>query len=79
MNKKKAFILLGIVLLLVFVGSSIIGKSEEVSEDYDTAYYVEANGNLILKLAKVLDKSCFYVVDILISGIGSIFNIIIGN
>ncbi len=79
MNKKKALILLGIVLLLIFLGSSIIGKSEEVSEDYDSAYYVEANGNLILKLAKVLDKSCFYVVDIFISGIGSIFNIIIGN
>lgn len=54
--------------------------SKEVgSEEYDTAYYVEDNGNLFIKAAKMLDKCCYYVVDIVISGIGSVFNSILGG
>lgn len=54
--------------------------SKEVgSEEYDTAYYVEDNGNLFIKAAKLLDKCCYYVVDIVISGIGSVFSSILGG
>lgn len=74
------YILFGIVLLILIVfGSSMAGQTEEVNQEYDTAYYVEANGNLILRLAKVIDKSCFYLVDIVVTGIGSVFNSILGN
>lgn len=80
MNKKVTYILLGVVLLVLIVfGSSMAGKTEEVDQDYDNAYYVEAKGNLVLSLAKIIDKGCFYVVDIVVTGIGSIFNSILGN
>ncbi len=79
MKNKFGFAVLAVILLFFVVfGSVMAGKNDE-DGDYDGAYYVEANGNLIVKGAKIIDKGCFYVVDIFVSGIGSIFNTILGN
>ncbi len=75
-HKWEFIFLLGGLLFIVVFGSFM---SEKTNDDYDDAYYVEANGNLITKTAKVIDKGCFYMVDIVVSGIGSIFNAILGN
>lgn len=77
---KKKFII--VITLVVILGITFLadGSSGDttVSDDYDTAYYVEGDNNLFIKLAKTLDKCCFYVVDIFISGIGNIFDSILG-
>lgn len=80
MKKKSGLILAGVgILIFIIFGSSMLGKGEAEKEDYESAYYVEAKGNLILMLAKMIDKSCYYVVDIVVSGVGSVFNSILGN
>ncbi len=80
--KKKLWpvIVVGLLIVVLVIASSLMQDSKEVSsEDYDTAYYVEDNGNLFIKAAKLLDKCCYYVVDVVISGIGSVFNSILGG
>lgn len=79
--KKKILLLVGFGLLAVFLflGNSSSDESMEVSGDYDTAYYVEDNGNVFIKVAKLADKCCFYIVDVVISGVGSIFSTILGG
>lgn len=80
--KKKLWpvIVVGLLIVVLVIASSLMQDSKEVSsEDYDTAYYVEDNGNLFIKAAKLLDKCCYYVVDVVISGIGSVFSSILGG
>lgn len=79
--KKRMLILMGVGLLVVFLflGSGASNDSMEVNGDYDTAYYVEDNGNVFIKVAKLADKCCFYVVDVVVSGVGSIFSAILGG
>ncbi len=80
MNKKVLIIGLVVVLLAIILFSNgFIGESTEVSGDYDTAYYVEDNGNVFIKIAKFMDKCCFYVVDVVVSGVGSIFSAFLGS
>lgn len=80
MNKKVLVIGLIIILLaIIFFTNGFIGDSTEVSGDYDTAYYVEDNGNVFIKVAKFMDKCCFYVVDVVVSGVGSIFSAFLGS
>ena len=80
MNKKMIIVILVVVLFVIlFLGNGFGGDSTEVDADYDTAYYVEDNGNLFIKLAKLLDKCCFYIVDVVVSGIGSVFSAILGG
>ena len=50
-----------------------------VDSEYDDAFYVENSDNLFIKLAKVLDKCCYFAVDIIISGINTIFEVILGS
>lgn len=80
--KKKLWpvLVVGLLIGVLLIASSFMQDSKEVgSEEYDTAYYVEDNGNLFIKTAKMLDKCCYYVVDIVISGIGSVFSSILGG
>ncbi|MDE7213825.1 MAG: hypothetical protein K2N42_04530, partial [Anaeroplasmataceae bacterium] len=76
MKKKRIFLFLAVGLLAVFLlGSAFTQDSTEVSEnDYDTAFYVDGGKNVFIMTAKMLDKCCFYVVDVVISSIGSVFN-----
>ena len=75
--KKKIFIF---ILMIIALGITFLGGGDDttVSDDYDSAYYVEGDSNLFIKIAKVTDKCCYYVIDIIISGIGTIFDSFLG-
>lgn len=81
MKRKRVFLFLAIGLLsIVLLGSSLSGGSAEVSGDiYDTAYYVDGSKNLFIMTAKFIDKCCFYMIDTVVSGVGSIFGSILNN
>lgn len=83
MKRKRIIIFIVVGLLGIILLASMISQGDtEVSadgEDYDTSFYVEGNGNIFIKTAKLLDKCCFYVVDVVISGIGSVFNSLLNN
>ncbi|MBD5390666.1 hypothetical protein HDR67_01520 [bacterium] len=81
MKRKRVFVFLAIGLLsVVLLGSSLSTGSTEVSGDiYDTAYYVDGSKNLFIMTAKFIDKCCFYVVDAVVSGVGSVFGTILNN
>ncbi|MDE5715316.1 MAG: hypothetical protein K2I42_04210 [Anaeroplasmataceae bacterium] len=81
MNKKLVYLGLAVGLLaVIIVGSFFSDETKEVSkEEYDSAYYVENNRNIIIRTAKILDKCCYYVVDVVVSSVGSVFNSILGN
>ncbi|MDE5546716.1 MAG: hypothetical protein K2I88_04555 [Anaeroplasmataceae bacterium] len=81
MKKKRMFLFLAVVLLAVIVlGSTLTQDSKEVSgEDYDTAFYVDGSKNVFIMTAKMLDKCCFYVIDVIISSVGSVFGSILNN
>ena len=71
MKKKSVFIFLAIGLLAVILLGSIFTQDsvEAGGTDYDQAFYVDGSKNLFIMTAKFLDKCCFYVVDIVVSGI----------
>ncbi len=81
MKPKKIFVFLSIGLLaVILLGSTLSTGTKEVSGDsYDTAYYVDNSKNLFIMTAKFLDKCCFYVVDAVVSGVGSVFGSILNN
>lgn len=54
-------------------------EAVEASVDYESAYYVEANNNVFVKLARVCDNCCYYVVDMVLGGIESVFSSITGS
>lgn len=79
MNKKIFIIFAAIALLVaVFIGGTMLGQGESTEEEYDTAYYVEDTNNVFIKLGKFLDKCCFYIVDVVVGGISTIFLNLIG-
>ena len=79
MKIKGIYFLIGLFLLLaVFLGGTVVGQTEEVSNDVEGAYYVENTGNIFIGLAKLIDKGAYYIVDIIMNGIESIFSNIIG-
>lgn len=83
MKRKRIIIifvvgLLGIILLASMISQDATEASAD-GDEFDTAFYVEGNGNIFIKTAKLLDKCCFYVVDVVISGIGSVFNSLLNN
>lgn len=81
MKKKSIFLLLGIGLLAVILVGSIFTQDsvETGGSDYDQAYYVDGSKNIFIMTAKFLDKCCYYVIDVVVSGIGSVFNSILDN
>ncbi|MDE6407105.1 MAG: hypothetical protein K2K48_06030 [Anaeroplasmataceae bacterium] len=81
MKKKRVFLFLAVGLLAIIVlGSTLTQGSTEVSgDDYDTAFYVDGSKNVFIMTAKMLDKFCFYVIDVVISSVGSVFSSILNN
>ena len=80
MNKKLVYgIIIVLFLGMLFLGGSVLEDEEVGSNDYDTSFYVEDSDNLFIKLAKVIDRCCYFAIDIIISGIDTIFEIILGR
>lgn len=80
MKRKRIFLFLAIGLLaIILLGSTLTQDSTETSggDEYDTAFYVDGSKNIFIMTAKLLDKCCYNVVDVVVSGIGSIFNSIL--
>ena len=81
-EKKKDYkkpLTIFLILGMLFLGGSVIEDEEVGSNDYDTSFYVEDSDNLFIKLAKVIDRCCYFAIDIIISGIDTIFDIILGR
>ena len=79
MKSRLFYLGLGVILLVaVFLGGTVVGQSEEVSSSVEDAYYVENTGNIFIGLAKLIDKGAYFVVDVVIGGIESIFSNLIG-
>lgn len=77
MNKKTfIYIVLAIFLFVIIIGfmTSNDDAVEASADDYDYSYYVEANDNVFVKLSNVCDDCCYYIVDMILGGIESIFN-----
>lgn len=81
--KKKVIVVVAVVVLfvlLIFGGgmgdSTVSGSSDD---NFETSFYIEDNGNVFIKVAKVADKCCFFLVDIVISGVSSIFDMLLGG
>lgn len=80
-NKRIVYIV-GCLFILVLGISLIVSNKDNNVEasadvDYDYSYYVE-NPSIISKLAFVCDDCCYYLVDIVLGGIESLFSKIIG-
>lgn len=73
MNKKLVGVVIGVLLLFVIVfGGSLMSSGEGA---YDYAYYIEANSNFFSKCGLLLNDCCYYAVDIVLSGISSLFGV----
>lgn len=47
-------------------------------ENIDSSFYVLASDNLFSKVGILLNDCCYYVVDIILGGISSVFNMFVG-
>lgn len=79
---KKIICILVCLFILVLGLALIIGKKDEAGKasgevEYDYSYYVE-NPSIISKIAFICDDCCYYLVDIVLGGVESIFSKIIG-
>lgn len=83
MNKKNIIYLVVAVFIVVVAISIMVagpkGDTTEVSEDYESSYYVEANRNIFVKFANLCDDGCYHVVHVILGGIESVFSFFIGN
>ena len=79
MNKKFTVTILCIFFLFAIMIAGATGSNQNIEPgENDSAYYVESS-NVVSKIAKICDTVCYYVVDIVLDGISSIFNKIIGQ
>ena len=79
MNKKFTLTILCIFFLFAIMIAGAMGSNQSVEPgDNDSAYYVEST-NVISRIAKVCDTACYYIVDMVLDGLSSIFNKIIGQ
>lgn len=77
-NKKYMYVIIILLFLsMLFLGGSIADNNTS-TEDYDSAFYVDDTNNVFIKFGKVIDRCCFFIVDIIISGISSVFQTILG-
>lgn len=81
MKGKRVFLFLAVGLLAIILLGSTLAQDTPAgsSDEYDTAFYVENSKNVFIVAAKMLDKCCYYVVDIVISSVSSVFNSILNN
>ena len=79
-NSKKVFYIVICMVILVIGIYLFAGDNDEVSAsaetDYEYSYYVE-NSSVISKIAFICDDCCYYLVDIVLGGIESVFSKII--
>lgn len=76
MNKRTIYIFV-VLIFVIAVILTISGGNDAVAvaqTDMTSSYYVEADGNIFVKLAKVIDDLCYYAIDIVFGGIGSLFS-----
>lgn len=81
-KRKGVYSIILIFVVIVAISVMISSSNQEAAEtisDYDSSYYVEANNNVFVKLAKVCDDCCYYVVDMVLGGIESIFSSMTGS
>lgn len=79
MNKKFTITILCIFFLFAIMIAGAVGSNQNIEPgENDSAYYVESN-NVVSKIAKVIDTACYYIVDMVLDSISSIFNKIIGQ
>lgn len=79
MNKKFTLTILCIFFLFAIMIAGAMGSNQNIEPgENDSAYYVEST-NIVSKIAKVCDSACYYVVDMVLDSIASIFNKIIGQ
>jgi len=75
---KKAFIGIVIAVFILVVAIGLMSSSNEEiavsADEYEYPYYVEANDNIFVKLANICDDCCYYLVDMVLGGIESLFN-----
>ena len=73
MNKKFTLTILCIFFLFAIMIAGAMGSNQNVEPgDNDSAYYVESS-NVVSRLAKVCDTACYYVVDMVLDSLASIF------
>ena len=77
LNKKRILTVLLFTFIAVVFASILISSDQAVSDE--ASYYVEDNGNIFIKLAFICDDCAYYIVDLVLGGIESIFSIIMGN
>ncbi len=78
---KKGWYFLIIVVLAVSVIFLIVGNNSntvEASEVVDSAYYVEANGNVFITIAKLCDDACYFLISGILNIIEKIFETLLG-
>ena len=70
------YILIGVIILGIAIFAITNNDTKEVSNDSsnDTAYYVEANGNFFVKIAKLCDDGCHYVINLVLDGVENIIS-----
>lgn len=81
-KRKGVYWIIFIFVLIVVLSVMLSGSNQEeveASTDYESSYYVEANNNVFVKLARVCDNCCYYVVDMVLGGIESLFSSITGS
>ena len=82
MKKKfKDSILINIILIAVAVIFLILGNNSNTvmaSEVVDSAYYVEANGNVFITIAKLCDDACYFLISGILNIIEKIFETLLG-
>lgn len=80
MSKKGWYILIVLVLavVIIFFITGNLDNTKEVSEVVDSAYYVEANGNVFIMIAKLCDDACYYLISGILSAVEKIFGTLLG-
>lgn len=75
---KKIFIFIIAIICIAFM---LMPNNESIGleNDYDTSYYVEAENNIFVKSAKIIDDITFKLVDIILKGIDSCYETLSGN
>lgn len=84
---KKNGVFIGVIIFIIVIVISIALSNktkddsiEDVSvSEYDASYYVEADGNIFIKLADICDDCCYYAVDMIFNGIERVFSSLLDN
>ncbi len=76
-NRKKIFIMIVIILLGFIILGCIFTNNN--SDNFDNAFYVENSNNIFIVIAKTLDKCCYYIVDAIVVNVTNVFNSLLNN